>query len=92
MTEYIFRPSSELTFETVQKDSQRLTRLLSRREVTGIRFNLSAVTHCDSTGLALLIEAKRLCNKRQILFTMDNMSESLIGLAKFCGVDTVLFA
>ena len=91
MTDYVFTPSNILTFETVHADSVRLLKLLRQnREVTSIRFNLSNVVHCDSTGLALLIEAKRLCNQRNILFVMDHISESLSGLAEFCGVDTLL--
>lgn len=91
MAEYIFKPSNILTFETVQADNQRLLKLLEKQnEVTEIRFDMSQVGHCDSTGLALLIEAKRLCNQNQISFVMENISESLSGLAMFCGVDTVL--
>ena len=91
MTEYVFQPSNVLTFETVQADTKRLLKLLGQhRLVSSIRFNLSNVSHCDSTGLALLIEAKRLCNQQNIAFVMENMSESLKGLAEFCGVDTVL--
>jgi phospholipid transport system transporter-binding protein len=90
VTDYTFKPASVLTFETVKTDSLRLNKLLSRKEVTELRINLSEVTHCDSTGLALLIEAKRLCNQRKIGFSLENISDSLLGLAKFCGVDTVL--
>ena len=91
MNEYLFKPSNHLTFETVQTDSRRLLKLLHKqRNLTGIRFDLAQVEHCDSTGLALLIEAKRLCKQRKINFVMENMSESLCGLAEFCGVDTVL--
>lgn len=91
MTDYVFQPSSNLTFETVEVDSKRLLKMLrTHRDMTGIRFNLSKVTHCDSTGLALLIEAKRLCKRNKIAFAMDHISETLGGLAQFCGVDAVL--
>jgi len=91
MTDYVFKPSNVLTFETVQADNQRLLKLLnSDATMTGIRFDLAEVTHCDSTGLALFIEAKRLCNQQKITFVMENMSECLDGLAEFCGVDAML--
>ncbi len=90
MSVYTFEPSNTLTFETVQANHRRLSKLLATREVAGICINLLAVKHCDSTGLALLIEAKRLCEQRNLTFSLDNMSDSLSGLAKFCGVDTVL--
>ena len=91
MTDYVFQPSTYLTFETVEVDNKRLLKMLrTHRDITGIRFNLSKVTHCDSTGLALLIEAKRLCKRNKIAFVMDHISETLDGLVQFCGVDTVL--
>ncbi len=91
MVDYVFKPSNVLTFETVQADSKRLSKVLGNQQnVTCIRFNLADVTHCDSTGLALLIEAKRLCNRRKLSFVMENMSDSLSGLAEFCEVDRVL--
>lgn len=91
MADYVFKPSNVLTYETVQADSRRLRKILDNQQgVTCIRFNLSDVTHCDSTGLALLIEAKRLCSRRHLSFVMENMSESIHGLAEFCEVDKVL--
>jgi phospholipid transport system transporter-binding protein len=91
MTECVFKPSNVLTFETVQDDSIRLEKLLSQQsELTRLRFNLAEVTHCDSTGLALLLEAKRYCNQHQLEFLMEHMSASLRSLAEFCGLNTVL--
>lgn len=91
MVDYVFKPSNVLTFETVQADSRRLHKLLnSHQNVTCIRFDLAEVKHCDSTGLALLIEAKRLCNRRKLSFILEHMSDSLSGLAEFCEVDKVL--
>lgn len=91
MNDYVFQPSSVLTFETVQADSQRLSALLKNHaDVSTIRFDLSKVTHCDSTGLALFIEAKRACKQQNIAFSMENIPESIDSLAQFCGVDVVL--
>ena len=91
MNDYVFHPSTVLTFETVHADTQRLLKLLkSHSDITGIRFDLSNVTHCDSTGLALFIEAKRACNQFNITFAMENIPESIDSLAQFCGVDRVL--
>jgi len=91
MNDYVFQPSSILTFETVQADSRRLLTLLrENQDITGIRFDLSDVTHCDSTGLALFIEAKRACIQHNIPFSMENIPESIDSLAQFCGVDVVL--
>ena len=91
MTVFMFQPSRTLTFETVQTDNRRFLNLLKENhQMTGIRFNLSEVMHCDSTGLALLIEAKRLCKQAGLTFVLENMSESIHALAEFCGVDTIL--
>lgn len=91
MVDYVFKPSDVLTFDTVQANNCRLQKVLNQRaDVHSIRVDLSEVTRCDSTGLALLIEIKRLCNQKNMAFAMDHMSESLSGLAEFCGVDSVL--
>lgn len=91
MVDYVFKPSNVLTFDTVQADSRRLHKIMSHQQnMTGIRINLLDVTRCDSTGLALLIEAKRLCNQNKLTFVMEHMSDSLTGLAQFCEVDSVL--
>lgn len=92
MTTCLFTPSSELTFETVQHNQERFIKVISEHPDTQcVRIDLSKVMHCDSTGLALLIEAKRLCLSQHKQFMLDNMSESISALATFCGVNEVLF-
>ena len=91
MVDYVFKPASVLTYETVETDSRRLKKIIDAHQgMTCLRLNLSDVTHCDSTGLALLIEAKRLCNQLNLSFVMESMSDSIRGLAEFCEVDKVL--
>jgi phospholipid transport system transporter-binding protein len=91
MNDLVFYPSNVLTFETVQSDNSRLLKLLGQEPgVSGIRLNLLNVTHCDSTGLALLIETKRLCKQYKKTFVMENMSDAVQALAEFCGVDVIL--
>lgn len=59
-----FKPSSEMTFSTVQADRDRLVKYFRDARGKVIKFDLSEVTHCDSAGLALLIEAKRLSTQK----------------------------
>ncbi|CEK11121.1 STAS domain-containing protein [Legionella hackeliae] len=85
-----FKPSSEMTFSTVQVDRERLVKYV--RETTGdvIKLDLSEVTHCDSAGLALLIEAKRLSTQRSKVCQVEDMPKAVHALAEFCGVDGIL--
>jgi phospholipid transport system transporter-binding protein len=88
--EQAFKPSHELTFETVQLDSQRLLKLLRETTTTGIRLDLCEVVQCDSAGLALLIEAKRLCKQHGKSLIIEGIPNVISALAEFCGVETML--
>lgn len=88
---HTFKPSNVLTFETVDLNSQALFKLLNHsKEMSEICLDLSQVKNCDSTGLAMLIEAKRRCKKKNIHFSIENIPDSIWSLAEFCGVDAVL--
>ena len=90
MSEQLFKPSSELTFDTVQSDSTRLMALLQDNKTTKLRFDLCGVTQCDSAGLALLIDAKRLCAQYHKSLVIEGMPKAISALAEFCGVDAML--
>lgn len=85
-----FIPSTELSFSTVSFDRKRMLRSLQDSSVTSLCIDLNQVTHCDSAGLALLIEAKRLCKRYRKPFTIEGMSKEIYALVEFCGVQTVL--
>ncbi len=90
MSEQLFKPSCELTFDTVQKDSQRLLKLFRDNNTTSLHLDLSEVVQCDSAGLALLIEAKRLCKHYNKPLTIEGLPKAISALAEFCGVDAML--
>ena len=90
MSERLFNPSDQLTFDTVQKDSQRLIILLQDSQTTSLRLDLHDVVQCDSAGLALLIETKRLCNRYRKALIIEGLPKAIAGLAEFCGVETML--
>lgn len=92
MSNYSFKPSDELTFATVQSDRKRLLDYLQEHKRESLCLDLSDVKQCDSAGLALLIEAKRLCRKHNKIFTIEGMPKSIYALAEFCGVEAMLRA
>ena len=90
MSEQLFKPSCDLSFNTVQSDGQRLILLLRDNQTTTIRLDLCDVTHCDSAGLALLIEARRLCMQFDKILIIEGMPKKIAALAEFCGVEGML--
>ncbi|ASQ45523.1 STAS domain-containing protein [Legionella clemsonensis] len=85
-----FKPSSEMIFSTVQADRERLVKYFREARGQIIKFDLSEVTHCDSAGLALLIEAKRLSTQKNKICQIEGVPKAVHALAEFCGVDAIL--
>lgn len=85
-----FEPSSNLTFDTVESDRTRLLKYVQAPESELVRLDLSQVKQCDSAGLALLIEAKRLCRRYNKPFEIVAMPNLIHDLAEFCGVEAIL--
>lgn len=85
-----FSPSTNLTFDTVESDRIKILHALLSSETSGLCLDLSCVTHCDSAGLALLIETKRLCRQYNKAFKIEQMPEAIYALAEFCGVEAIL--
>lgn len=90
MSVQIFKPSTELTFNTVQFDSVRLMELFKDNHTSSVSFDLAEVSLCDSAGLALLIEAKRLCMEFGKELVMKEIPKAILSLAEFCGVEAML--
>lgn len=90
MNAHVFEPSSKLTFNTVELDRKRLLKHLQSPGINDLRLDLSGVLRCDSAGLALLIEAKRLCRRFNKSFEIVGMPSTIHDLAEFCGVDVIL--
>lgn len=92
MDKQLFVPKEVLTFETVQADSLRFTLWLQKNKFKNVRLDLSNVVQCDSAGLAMLIEAKRLCLIHHKRLTIEGMPKVISAWAKFCGVEAMLLA
>lgn len=90
MQEEYFKPSQSMSFATVQDDCDRLSKFCRDSENSFLQLDLSEVTHCDSAGLALLIEAKRISREFNKICKIEGMPKFIHTLAEFCGVDAVL--
>ena len=82
-----FVPAAQLTFSTVLKDKARLAVFLKPLKGQEWVFDLSQVTACDSAGLALLVQAKRLGDKHKSPCQFEGVSQTIQSLVKFCGVN-----
>lgn len=88
----MFEPSDQLTFDTVEQDRKRLLLYLQSPDVHALHLDLKHVVQCDSAGLALLIEAFRLCQRDKKAFKIESMPKTIHALAQFCGVEAMLNA
>ncbi|KTD16329.1 STAS domain-containing protein [Legionella jordanis] len=90
MDKQAFKPSAEMTFSTVSRDCERLVKYFRELKEDVIQLDLSGVKHCDSAGLALLIEAKRLSATKKKRCEIHNIPKAVETLAEFCGVGSIL--
>lgn len=90
MATLLFKPSTQLTFATVEADRRRLLDCCTMAGSEGIRVDLSEVTLCDSAGMALLIESKRLCMEHNKTCEIVGMTHAIRSLAEFCGVQDIV--
>lgn len=85
-----FKPGSELTFKSVVAIRAKLYKALTGDRNGRFCLDLSDVVHCDSAGLALLIEARKLCKHSNKIFEVIGISAETQSLAEFCGVKSIL--
>lgn len=90
MANLAFKPTEDITFVTVEENRRRLLSFCRDLESENFTLDLSDVGHCDSAGLAFLIEAKRLAHKYNKKCHIDSMSKAIRALAEFCGVEELL--
>ncbi|WP_298626846.1 lipid asymmetry maintenance protein MlaB [uncultured Legionella sp.] len=85
-----FKPGPELTFKSVVSVRAKLFKALAEGKDNRFCLDLSEVAHCDSAGLALLIEARKLCKHSNKIFDVIGISPETQALAEFCGVKSIL--
>lgn len=90
MQKTIIKPVDGLTFDTVSRNRRDFYQKLMADSSGKICLDLTAVTQCDSAGLALLIEAKKMCKQQNKHLEIHAMSEKTQALAEFCGVNFLL--
>lgn len=84
-----FKPGSELSFTSATSIRNQLLKRLKADSNELFCLDLTEVKHCDSAGLALLIETKKLCKQHNKLFKVLGVSAKTLSLAEFCGVSTI---
>jgi phospholipid transport system transporter-binding protein len=85
-----FKPGLFLTFKSVVSVREQLYKALKDNTSDRFCLDLTDVTQCDSAGLALLIEARKLCEQNNKLFEVTGISPETLSLAEFCGVKSIL--
>ena len=78
-----------MTYETVENDRKRLIKHC-RNNPTNITINLENVVQFDSAGLALLVEAKRICIQLNIICNIKNHPQTVQDLATFYNVNNII--
>lgn len=84
------KPGTELTFNSVVALRSTLFHALKADDKEEFCLDLSEVVHCDSAGLALLIEVKKLCKQHNKIFKVVGVPSKTQSLAEFCGVNNIL--
>jgi phospholipid transport system transporter-binding protein len=90
MTKQSLYLEGELSFDTASKLVSLIERRIKASKDEQLCLNLSKVTLCDSAGLALMLEAKRLAVKSACQLTIESQPKQMKSLAEFCGVSKVL--
>jgi phospholipid transport system transporter-binding protein len=85
-----FKPDVDFTFKTVVLLRKQLYHAVMTNPSDRFGLDLSNVKQCDSAGLALLIEARKICKKNNKIFEIIGMSAETRSLAEFCGVKDIL--
>lgn len=85
-----FTPSPIMSFTTVEYDRQRLIAWCQSLNSASLVLNLAEVTHCDSAGLAFLIEAKRLARRYNTSCIIKHIPDEVDALARFSGLEHIL--
>lgn len=91
-----FKPDVSLTFATVEKERVRFVvhcQALKRdqsEERLSMDIELQEVKHCDSAGLAFLIEAKKVAQQYGLSVMLHQMPKTACALAEFYGLRAFL--
>lgn len=85
-----FKPKSEINFFTAAEERERFIRYCQEYTNNILKIDLNEVSHCDSAGLALLIEIKQISKKYNKVCQIQNIPTIVQTIAEFCGIDSIL--
>ena len=78
----------KLTRNTITKRFEKNAQEIFKRDIQVV--DLSQVTKVDTAGLAWLLLLVEKANQRRYTFSLVNLPQELLKLAKLCAVDTFL--
>jgi phospholipid transport system transporter-binding protein len=87
-----FKVSSAVIFNTVQAERARFLEYCRESSNEEVVVDLETLEHCDSAGLAFLIEVKRIAQENGRVSKIINMPEETQALAEFYGISALLGA
>ncbi|OJY38351.1 MAG: sulfate transporter [Legionella sp. 40-6] len=90
MNSIAFKPGNELTFRSVIALKKSIYQAITAAEGEVFILDLNEVRHCDSAGIALLIEVQKFCVQQNKKLEIIGMSSHTQSLADFCGVRDIL--
>ena len=82
--------SGPLTFDNVERLSERGKKLLEKSKVSPCVFDLSGVTQAGSAGVSLLLSWARYARAQRIEVMFSNLPPGLTGVAQVSGIDQIL--
>lgn len=92
MAEILFTSSNtlaikgDMTFATAVHLVERSVELLKNYSANQVTVDLTTVSHCDSAGLAVIIELYRFAAMHNLQLALINAPSQLINLAEVSGV------
>lgn len=80
----------DLSVDSVMARDRELRQKVQQCAHSELRIDLSRVGHCDSAGLALLIDIKRHVKQQGKQLILIGLPAQTKALAEFCGVDSLV--
>lgn len=85
-----FKCAMNLTYASIFSQMEAIRQFQMGCETSTFYIDMANVEHCDSAGLAWLIEIKRWGLQHNKTMKIMNMPNEVQALAEFCGVSTLL--
>lgn len=80
----------DLIFDTVLANRKIIVNALRKDSSSSFVIDLKGINQCDSAGLAMMIDLKRLARRQNNQINFVNLPKQMKALADFCGVSSIL--